>query len=96
MMTVTVDGLRKVIENGKRLKCIQLGKVNDLHIDETATETLLDAIEINRGLFIQFGGCQHNTSFVLSNDHKKPNIYTFKPSDQRLEIRYEECKRWCC
>lgn len=95
-MSITVDGLKKMIENGKQLNCINLGKVRDLHIDKTAIDTILNAIQSDTGLFIQFKGCKHKTSFVVPDDHEKSSIYKFKSGNKRFEIKYEECARCYC
>lgn len=89
-ISVTVDGLKKLIENGNQLKCIKLSSAKDLHTDRTAIVSILDAIEINRNLLIDFEGCEHKTSFVVPDDQKKSRIYKFKSPDKRLEIIYRQ------
>lgn len=88
--TVTVDGLKDMLQNGKQLKRIKLTGIRDLHIDHNAIETLLNAIQIDANISIYFEGCKHKTSFNVPNIIKKYRIQKFKSPDNRLEIIYEE------
>lgn len=73
-----------------KLKRIQLGGVRDLHIDQSAIETILDAVEVNTANSIYYESCKHITSFNVPNIDKTSHIQKFKSADYRLEIIYEE------
>lgn len=81
IMPMTVDGLKNVVQCGKRLTNIKLRGVKNLHINKRAIETIIDAVQINERLSIYFEGCRHETSFDVFDD---------KSSDNRLEICYKE------
>lgn len=66
---VTIDALIKIIENGKRFKYVKFRWVKDLHINKMVIDAILDAMQIDTNLLIQFKGCQHQTSLFVSGDY---------------------------